>query len=43
MDQGVNFILDTFVNGEEPFEKEKLDKKIQEDFKKTLKDLKNRN
>ena len=39
---GSEFIKDTFVNGKSRFEKDKLGTKIQEDFKKTLKDLKNR-
>ena len=39
---GSEFIKDTFVNGKSRFEKDKLDTNIQEDFKKTLKDLKNR-
>ena len=39
---GGEFIKDTFVNGEGHSKKDKLDTNTQEDFKKTLKDLKNR-
>ena len=39
---GNEFVKDTFVNGKSHSEKENLDSNIREDFKKTLKDLKNR-